>query len=248
MSTPLLQIRNVSKTFYDKKNIVHALDDVSLDIERGEIFGLLGPNGAGKTTLSNIIATLNPPTSGKIFMDGVSIYDDLVQYRKDLGYCPQHPNLNPDFTLRENLEFDGQLFGFTQQAIKDKIDQLVVMFKLEKYLSFSSRQLSGGYLRRFGIARALMHNPKFVILDEPTVGLDPHIRRQVWACIKQLKQEGITTILTTHYLDEAELLSDRICLLNKGKLLLIDTPKGLREKHDNKSLEEVFVHLFDEKE
>ncbi|HJM68977.1 MAG TPA: ABC transporter ATP-binding protein [Candidatus Babeliales bacterium] len=246
MSSPLLQIRNVSKTFQVKKNIVQALTDISLDIERGEVLGLLGPNGAGKTTLSNIIATLNPPTSGEILMDGKSIYQDIVQYRNMLGYCPQHPNLNANFTLRENLEFDGLLFGLSKQEIKDKLDQVVEMFKLEKYLEFNSMQISGGYLRRFGIARALMHNPKFVILDEPTVGLDPHIRRQVWKCIQMLKKEGITVILTTHYLDEAELLSDRICFLDKGKLLFVDTPQALKEKHGNKSLEDVFVQLFEE--
>ena len=246
MSDILLQIKNISKSFKGKKETIHALSDVSLDITKGEILGLLGPNGAGKTTLSNILATLNPPTSGEVLMDGVSIYDDIVGYRKLLGYCPQHPNLNPNFPLKQNLEFDGLFYGLSDKEIQGKIDQLVEMFTLGKYLESSSKILSGGYLRRFALARTLMHNPKFVILDEPTVGLDPHIRRQVWKCIQMLKEQGITIILTTHYLDEAEVLADRICFLDKGKFLFMDTPEGLKKKHDNKSLEDVFIKLFEE--
>ncbi len=242
MSNVLLRIRNVTKHYGAKA----ALKGVTLDIYKGEIVSLLGVNGAGKTTLSSIIATLHPPTSGDILFEEESIYQNLAAYRFQLGFCPQRPNLLSSLTLEENLVFDGRYYGMTEDAIQTRLHKLVKQFGLAEYLSQKASVLSGGYKQRFMIARALMHNPKLILLDEPTVGLDPHIRRQLWDSIKELKREGVTVLLTTHYLDEAEYLSDRVCILDRGVIKLVDTPEKLIEDFKQKNLEDVFLQLMQE--
>ncbi len=241
MNDVLLKIKNIKKK-YDSKE---ALKGVSLDIYKGEILGLLGVNGAGKTTLSSIIATLHPPTEGDIEFEGASIYSDIATYRYHIGFCPQRPNLNPELTLEQNLRFSGSYYGMTQEQINTRLEQLVTQFDLAQYLHQKASVLSGGYKQRFMIARALMHNPQLVILDEPTVGLDPHIRRQLWQQIKDLKALGVTVILTTHYLDEAEQLSDRVCVLDGGLIKLIETPDKLKADFNMGNLEDVFIALMD---
>ena len=240
MNTVLLKIKNIKKRYNSKQ----ALKGVSLDIYKGEILGLLGVNGAGKTTLSSIIATLHPPTEGDIECEGVSIYEDVATYRYKIGFCPQKPNLNPDLTLEQNLRLSGSYYQMTQEHINTRLAFLIEQFGLREYLHQKAQVLSGGYKQRFMIARALMHNPQLVILDEPTVGLDPHIRRQLWQQIKDLKQLGVTVILTTHYLDEAEQLSDRVCVLDGGLIKLIDTPDKLKSDFKMKNLEDVFIALM----
>lgn len=241
MNNVLLKIKNIKKK-YDTKE---ALKGVSLDIYKGEILGLLGVNGAGKTTLSSIIATLHPPTEGDIEYEGQSIYKDIATYRYIIGFCPQRPNLNPELTLEQNLRFSGSYYGMTTQQIDMRLEQLIEQFDLKPYLHQKAQVLSGGYKQRFMIARALMHNPKLVILDEPTVGLDPHIRRQLWQQIRDLKKLGVTVILTTHYLDEAEHLSDRVCVLDGGLIKLIETPDKLKADFKMGNLEDVFIALMD---
>lgn len=243
MNTVLLSIKNIKKKYGTK----HALKGVSLDIYKGEIFGLLGVNGAGKTTLSSIIATLHPASEGDIEFEGKSVYAHLTEYRFNLGYCPQRPNLNPLLTLEQNLRLSGSYYQLTPEQIEERFNRLVEHFELRPYLSQKASVLSGGYKQRFMIARALMHNPKLVILDEPTVGLDPHIRRQLWDKIKELKNDGVTVILTTHYLDEAEQLADRVCVLDSGVVKLIDTPDKLKADFKMNNLEDVFIALMQEK-
>ncbi len=233
----LLQINSIKKR-YGKHE---ALKGVSLDIYEGEIIGLLGVNGAGKTTLSSIVATLYPPTSGDILLNGSSVYNDIPAYRHIIGYCPQKPNLSPLLTLEENLIFAGRYFGMTEKAIKERIEELTHHLKLSRYLKEKSTILSGGYKQRFLIARSLMHNPRLIILDEPTVALDPHIRHQLWEYIKLIKENGVSVLLTTHYIDEAEHLSDKICLLEKGMVKLIETPQKLLASYGKKKLEDVFL-------
>lgn len=240
MHNILLKIKNIKKKYATKE----ALKGVSLSIYKGEILGLLGVNGAGKTTLSSIIATLHPPTEGDIEFNGKSIYTDIKAYRFSIGYCPQKPNLNPMLTLEENLRFSGSYYQMTNEQIDTRLAQLIKQFHLEEYLHQKASVLSGGYKQRFMIARALMHNPSLVILDEPTVGLDPHIRRQLWNQIKELKKSGVTVILTTHYLDEAEQLSDRVCVLDNGLVKLIDTPDKLKADFKMHNLEDVFIALM----
>lgn len=242
MNDVLLRINNIKKRYGTKE----ALKGVSLDIYKGEILGLLGVNGAGKTTLSSIIATLHPPTEGDIVFEGNSIYRDIEAYRYNIGFCPQRPNLHPELTLEQNLRLSGSYYGMSDQHMAARFVQLVAQFNLGQYLQQKANVLSGGYKQRFMIARALMHNPQLVILDEPTVGLDPHIRRQLWQQIRDLKRLGVTVILTTHYLDEAEQLSDRVCVLDSGLIKLIDTPDKLKADFKMKNLEDVFIALMSE--
>ncbi|MFA6990426.1 MAG: ABC transporter ATP-binding protein [Candidatus Babeliales bacterium] len=247
MSNKLLQIKNIKKQYTQKgQKPIDALKGVSLDIYNDEVITLLGVNGAGKSTLSSIIATLHPATEGDIIFDGKSIYDNLANYRSHLGFCPQKPNLDGFLTLEQNLRFAGRLHRMPEDKITIRLNQLVEQFELGDYLDRKANILSGGYRQRFMIARCLMHSPKIVLLDEPTVGLDPHIRRQIWAKIKELKHEGVTVILTTHYLDEAEILSDRVCILDKGLIKLIDTPEKLLSDFKKKNLEDVFLELMQE--
>lgn len=241
MNTVLLRVNNIKKKYGSNE----ALKGVSLDIYKGEILGLLGVNGAGKTTLSSIIATLHPPTEGDLQYDGKSVYSDVASYRHKIGFCPQRPNLHPELTLEENLRFSGSYYGMTDEEINKRLSELVAQFSLEKYLHQKANVLSGGYKQRFIIARALMHSPQLVILDEPTVGLDPHIRRQLWQQIKDLKASGVTVILTTHYLDEAEQLSDRVCVLDGGSIKLIETPDKLKSDFKMNNLEDVFIALME---
>ncbi len=242
----LLTIKDITKKFFDGKIHIEALKGVSLTIYEGEVYGLLGVNGAGKTTLSSIIATLNPPTSGDITKDGRSIYEDVVEYRRLIGFCPQKPNIDMMLTIAQNLEFAGRYFDMSPEAIKERTAYLLKRFGLEKYAKSQANILSGGYKQRFLLARTLMHSPRLVILDEPTVGLDPHVRRDIWEVIKGLKKDNVTVLLTTHYLDEAEELADRVCLLDKGIIRFIDTPENLKNAHGQKNLEETFIKLINE--
>ncbi|MCB1110873.1 MAG: ABC transporter ATP-binding protein [Chlamydiia bacterium] len=242
-----LRIEKVSKTYFEKRRLLkEALKEVSLDLFEGEVLGLLGVNGAGKTTLVSILATLHPATAGDVQWDGTSIYDNLLSYRSVVGYCPQHPNIERQLSLGENLILSGRCYGLSKEEAILRQKELAQEFKLEEYLEANIDQVSGGYKQRFLIARALMHRPKLVILDEPTVGLDSHIRRELWEVIANLKKEGITVILTTHYLDEAEYLSDRICLIHEGRIRTVDTPENLKKQHQKNNLEEVFLKFVDD--
>lgn len=245
MEQPILEIKDLTKIYRSNGQKTHALDGVSLTIQAGEIFGLLGVNGAGKTTLSSILATLHPPTSGTVLFKGKSIYKNLEQYRKALGFCPQTQNLDMDLTVRENLIFAGRYFLMPKDEIIKRTETLIQEFGLAQYADFEIDELSGGNKQRVLIARALMHKPEIVILDEPTVGLDPNIRRKLWEQIKLLKKMGITVILTSHYLDEAEYLSDRVCILHRGKILLLESLKGLIARHKQAKLEDIFLRLME---
>lgn len=236
----LLEIKDITKSF----GSFYALKGVSFTLHTGEIVSLLGVNGAGKTTLSTIIATLHPPTSGTIEYNNTSIYTDIPAYRSIIGYCPQKPNLHKLLTLEENLVSAGLYFGLDTSTIRARISELTDQLDLQAYLHVKPDVLSGGYKQRFLIARSLLHRPKLLILDEPTVALDPHVRRQLWDYIKQLKQTGTTVLLTTHYLDEAEYLSDRVCVLDKGLIKLIDTPANLMTLYSKGRLEDVFLQLM----
>jgi ABC-2 type transport system ATP-binding protein len=242
-----LEINQVTKKYNSKKRGTKvALAGIDLSLAEGEILALLGVNGAGKTTLSSIIASLHPPTSGDVLFQGKSIYTNLYSYRKKVGFCPQKPNLDRSFTISENLIFSGQLFGMTTREAKKRKDELINQFELLEYQDDVVDILSGGYKQRFLLARTLMHRPSLVILDEPTVGLDPHIRRNIWTIIRRLKKEGVSVLLTTHYLDEAEALSDRVCIIDQGRVRLIDTTANLKEHYKKGTLEDIFLTLIEE--
>ncbi len=248
MEYQFLQIQDITKIYQSDSKPITALDNVSISINRGEVFGLLGVNGAGKTTLSSILATLHPPTSGDVLFKGKSIYTDLMQYRHSLGFCPQTQNLDTFLTVRENLIFAGRYLLMPEDLIKERVAELMKELELTHYADFSISALSGGNKQRVLIARALIHKPQLVILDEPTVGLDPDIRKKLWHIIRKLRDQGITIILTTHYLDEAEFLSDRICMLHKGRVILIESVKKLKEQHEQRKLEDIFIRLVEEEQ
>jgi ABC-2 type transport system ATP-binding protein len=245
-SSVLVKIKNVHKHYKNKKSVIKALDGVSLDIHAGEIISLLGANGAGKTTLSALLATLHPVTVGDITFNEKSIYADINAYRRQIGFCPQESNLNDDLTVEQNLLFAGKYFDLLNDVLSQRLEVLITRFNLGRYRHESPSILSGGYQRRVMIARSLMHNPKLLILDEPTVGIDPHMRHRLWESISALRNDGISVLLTTHYLDEAEFLADRICVLDKGVIKLIDTPENLKTTYQQSSLEDVFLKLMNE--
>ncbi|MCH9631492.1 MAG: Linearmycin resistance ATP-binding protein LnrL [Chlamydiia bacterium] len=249
MSETLIEIKNVSKVYQMKgKRIKEALKKVSLNINKQEVFGLLGVNGAGKTTLSSILASLHPPTNGDVLYQGKTIYKQLVPYRAIIGFCPQKPNLDASLTVEETLVLAGECFGLSRNEAKQRKDEVISKLTLDSYAKSVTGQLSGGYKQRFLIGRAIMHKPKLVILDEPTVGLDPHIRHQLWDVIRELRTEGTSVLLTTHYLDEAEALSDRVCFIHQGEIKVISTPEKLLASYQAKNLEDVFLQFVDESE
>lgn len=243
----ILHLNNVNKTYIINNKPHIALHAVTLTIYEGEIISLLGVNGAGKTTLSSIIATIHPPTAGDVHYYGHSIYDNILAFRQQLGFCPQRPNFDRELSIKENLIFAGRYFLLSEKEVNERTQQLMERFELTPYADASISVLSGGYKQRLLLARALMHNPSIIILDEPTVALDPHIRRQLWNIILDLKKMGKTIILTTHYIDEAEYLSDRVCILDKGSVMLVDKPEELMSTYHKEKLEDVFLQLMEER-
>lgn len=238
----ILELKEIAKKYGTRT----VLQSISFSIYEGEIISLLGVNGAGKTTLFSLIASLRPPTSGSLLFKNKSIYDDILAYRNALGFCPQKPNFEKALSVEENLIFAGLYFGLSHAIVKERVQQMLHRFGLTRFRTQSPDVLSGGYKQRLLIARALMHNPKLLVLDEPTVAMDQHIRRQLWDHIKALKKDGVTIILTTHYLDEAEYLSDRICILDKGRIRFFDTVENLKQAHGLPTLEKIFIKLVAE--
>ncbi|NGX56869.1 MAG: ABC transporter ATP-binding protein NatA [Candidatus Anoxychlamydiales bacterium] len=248
MNNYILEIKEIKKTYFFKKQKIEALKNINLNIFKGEVISLLGVNGAGKTTLSSIIATLLNQTEGDILYKNKSIYEDITNYRRILGFCPQVQNLDNDLNVIDNLIFAGRYYGLSKTKITNRVEELLQKFDLKKYEKFNLDQLSGGYKQRFMIARTLMHDPTIIIMDEPTVGLDPQLRRLIWKFIMDLREEKKTIILTTHYLDEADILSDRICVIHNGSVIALDSPKILKENRKSTRLEDVFIELIKEKE
>ncbi|MEN3972509.1 ABC transporter ATP-binding protein [Sphingomicrobium sp. XHP0235] len=217
---PAISIRNLSKTYAGGKL---ALDDVSLDIPQGQIFGLLGPNGAGKSTMINIIAGLVNKTSGTVSVWGFDIDEDHRNAKRAIGIVPQEILFDPFFTPREALENQAGLWGVPkdQRRTAEILESVSLTDKAEAY----ARTLSGGMKRRLLVAKAMVHSPPILILDEPTAGVDIDLRQQLWSTVRDLNKRGVTVVLTTHYLEEAEELCDRIAIINHGKLIA-DEPTG----------------------
>ena len=232
----MIELRDVKKFF----GSVRAVDGITFGIERGEVFGLLGKNGAGKTTTIKMLTLQLKPTAGEIFFEGRPIRGNEIFVKSLLGLVPQHLNFDQDLTVEENLELHARLHHLSKLERRERIDELLNFVELEKVRNSGVRELSGGMKRRLLIVRALIHRPKILLLDEPTVALDPQVRRKIWELIKNLKAQGITIILTTHYIEEAEFLCDRVAILNRGKLVALDTTKNLCAKS---SLEEKFIEL-----
>lgn len=236
---PFLSFDSVRKVY----GAYEALRGISGVLYPGEAVALLGANGAGKTTLSGILAGLHPVTSGSVLCEGVSIYRDSAAYRVRVGYCAQKVHGNDMMTVREQLWYAGRCFGLTAAVASHRVELLLDWCSLRSVAHLLLNQLSGGYKQRFNIARSLVHDPQLVILDEPTVALDPHVRRAIWDLIIRLKALGKTILLTTHYIDEAEFLADRVCFLEKGVVHLFDSPDAVLKSSGKQRLEEIMLSL-----
>ena len=217
-----------------------AVNNLNLKIEEGELFSLLGVNGAGKTTTIKMLTTLIKPTSGIVKVLGYRSIDEKGMIRKSINVSPQETAIAPNLTVYENLDFMAGVYQIKNK--KERIDKLVKDFKLEDVIKQKAKTLSGGYQRRLSIAISLINNPKVLFLDEPTLGLDVIARSELWDIIKELKKEK-TIVLTTHYMEEAESLSDRIGIVKEGKLIEVGTPKELLKKTKTKNIEEAFIKI-----
>jgi len=207
-----------------------AVDSLDITVESGEIFGLLGPNGAGKTTTVSMLCTILKPTSGSATVNGFDIVREANKVRKSIGIVFQDPSIDDRLTGRENLFMHANLFGVPASEQKERINRILKLVELEDRADDLLRTYSGGMRRRLELGRGLIHYPKVLFLDEPTVGLDPQTRDHIWKYIKELKQtHDITVVLTTHYMDEADRLSNRIAIMDHGKIIVLDTPQKLKE-------------------
>jgi len=220
------------ETLHLKKayNSFNAVDDLNIKVESGEIFGLLGPNGAGKTTTISMLCTILKPTSGSATVNGFDIVREANKVRKSIGIVFQDPSIDDRLTGRENLFMHANLYGVPASEQRDRINRILKLIELEDRADDLLRTYSGGMRRRLELGRGLIHYPKVLFLDEPTVGLDPQTRDHIWKYIKELKEaHDITVVLTTHYMDEADRLSDRIAIMDHGKIVVLDTPSKLKE-------------------
>ncbi|WP_196603023.1 ABC transporter ATP-binding protein [Pectinatus frisingensis] len=213
-----------------KDDLKVAVAGLDLQINKGEIFGLLGPNGAGKTTIIRMLTLLTKPTVGKIYYDDLDTAIAAKQIKQLIGVVPQHINFDQDLTVGENMQLHGRLHHIPAKKRKIIIDKLLNYVELTDRINDNVRALSGGMKRRLLIVRALMHEPDILFLDEPTVALDPQVRRRIWDLIRKMQRSGVTIVLTTHYIEEAEALCDRVAIMNKGRLIALDTPQALQQK------------------
>ena len=229
----VLYVKDLNKTYSkNSSKSVHAIKNLNLEVNEGEIFGLLGPNGAGKSTFINILAGTTIKTSGEVNVWGFNLDTNPRQVRASIGIVPQEVNVDPFFTPWNILELQAGMYGIKK---KDRITETILkLVSLEKQSKSYTRALSGGMKRRLLVAKALVHKPPIIILDEPTAGVDVELRSNLWNNLKQLNKQGVTIILTTHYLNEAEQMCDRIGILNKGSLVALDTTKNLLKKIQTK--------------
>jgi ABC-2 type transport system ATP-binding protein len=244
-TTAILKVKNLRKV-YDEKV---AVDGISFEVKKGEIFGILGPNGAGKTTTLEMIETMRPIDGGTITVDGLDVASQPNEVKQIIGVQPQTPAFQDKQKASEIIEMFAAAYG-ERVNVQEFLDDVQLGEKANAY----AEQLSGGQRQRLSIAAALVHSPKVFFLDEPTTGLDPQARRNLWSLIQQVRDRGVTVIMTTHYLDEAELLCDRVAIMDQGKIIALDTPKNLitalldrgfkkSQKVEQANLDDVFIDL-----
>jgi len=221
---------------------LRAVDNIDFEIIKGECFGFLGPNGAGKTTVMSMIYCFRPPTAGSIKVFGINVNENPGRIKARIGVMPQEDNLDPDLTVLENLIVYARYFDILKKDSIPRAKELLEFVEMSEKANVKIGDLSGGMKRRLILARALINNPELLILDEPTTGLDPHSRRSVWEKLTQLKEKGTTLILTTHYMEEAENICDRVAIMDSGKIVTIDTPQNLMNMHGS-NLENVYLKL-----
>lgn len=222
-----IEVKKLTKVF----GKLRAVDSVDFSVNQGEVFGLLGPNGAGKTTTISILCTILKPTDGTAIVNGFDVTRNPSKVRRSIGIVFQEPSIDDRLTGRENLEMHADLYGVPRTEQKKRIDEVLELVELEQRADALMRTYSGGMRRRLEIARGLIHYPKVLFLDEPTIGLDPQTREHIWKYVAALSErESITTILTTHYMEEADRLCDRIAIIDQGKIIALDEPERLKDK------------------
>lgn len=234
-------IKDLTKKYKD----IVAVNDFSLSVRSGELLSLLGVNGAGKTTLIKLLSCLSAPTSGDAFLNGKSIVDDRDAVKSMIAVSPQESAVAPGLSVRENLELIAGICAFPREKREKKINEMSELFGLSAVMKRRAGKLSGGWQRRLSIAMALICEPEILFLDEPTLGLDVIARSELWDIIRALKEKA-TIILTTHYMEEAAALSDRVAIMNKGMLLACDTVEGIKHTTGQNSLEDAFLHIVKE--
>jgi len=232
---PLIHARGLVKRFGD----FVAVDGIDVDVQPGESFGFLGPNGAGKSSTMRMVGCVSPPTAGTLRILGLDPLRDGPRIRARLGVCPQQDSLDPELTVTENLTVYARYFGIPRPVARERAAELLEFVQLSERAKDKVEPLSGGMKRRLTIARALVNEPDLVLLDEPTTGLDPQARHLVWERLFRLKQRGVTLVLTTHYMDEAEQLCDRLVVMDRGKIVAEGSPRSLIEQHSTREVLEL---------
>jgi ABC-2 type transport system ATP-binding protein len=222
----LIEIKGLTKNYGN----LQAVSDLNLRIEQEEIFGLLGPNGAGKTTTVRMLTMLTRPAAGEAYIAGHEVQRDLARVRHAIGVVPQHMNLDQELTARENLELHGRLYKMPAAERGRRVEELLAFVELGERAGELVGRFSGGMKRRLMIARALMHRPRVLFLDEPTVGLDPQTRRRMWDLVRRMNRDGATILLTTHYIEEADALCHRVGIMDRGRLIALGSPGELKER------------------
>lgn len=236
----IIKVKNLTKKFGD----FVAVDDISFEVEKGEIFAFLGPNGAGKSTTIKMLTTLIKPTSGEIEINGFDPVTDPMRVRQSFGIVFQDPSLDDELTAWENMDFHGALYGKPKRERWQKIDELLAFVDLHDRKDDLVKKFSGGMKRRLEIARGLLHQPDIIFLDEPTLGLDPQTRNSMWDHVKKLnEQEKITVFFTTHYMEEAERVADRIAIIDHGKISVIGTSEQIENQTGTDNLEDAFLKI-----
>jgi ABC-2 type transport system ATP-binding protein len=236
----MIEIKNITKKF----GKFTAVDNISLHIGTGEVFAFLGPNGAGKTTTIKMLTTILQPTEGRIFLDGHNVTEDPHRTRKSFGIVFQDPSLDNELTAYENMQFHAILYGLPKEVYTERINKLLELVELADRKNSFVKSFSGGMKRRLEIARGLLHHPKVLFLDEPTIGLDPQTRNHIWNYIKNLnKEEKVTIFFTTHHMEEVERYAERIAIIDHGKIIEQGTPEEIRKKGNAETLEDAFINL-----
>ena len=237
-SMNIIEASGLSKTY----GAVTAVDNIDFEVIKGECFGFLGPNGAGKTTVMGIIYCYMPPSSGELRVFDLNVMEHQSKIKSRLGVMPQDNNLDPDLSVFENLIVYARYFDILKKEASLRAWKLLDFVELRAKAGVKIQDLSGGMKRRLLLARALINNPELLILDEPSTGLDPHSRHSVWEQLNRLKSKGITLVLTTHYMEEAEKLCDRVAIMDSGRIVSVDTPANLMSTY-NSNLEDVYLSL-----
>jgi len=239
--SPALKIEKLKKTY---KNGLLALDGVSLEVGAGKFFGLLGPNGAGKTTLINSVVSLARPDSGSVEVFGKDAFGEYREARRMIGVSPQEVNLDKFLNVEETLTFHAGYYGVPKEKARERVEELLERFELTGKRTQRTNTLSGGMKRRVLFARALMHDPKVLFLDEPTAGVDVELRYKLWGYIRELNRGGMTILLTTHYLEEAEALCEEIALIDGGRITAQGSSSDLKERYEARNVEEVYMKVI----